>query len=197
LEFVPLKFHFSNAIKTMLRGAGTNCLEDTCGQNKNSPVGGEKNFHWSLNSGITLEGTNSELSAVWPELKARIDSFLRKLRRPEKEKNLPSSAEAEATGFDSARMTHNRMQALGGAGYRQCYMDKLREVASEGDKPEANREYWFGKEEVQVPESRGAEKATTSHTKLPKIRDVIPSQARITSTRLQAYVETLPKPEDD
>lgn len=134
---------------------------------------------------------------MWPELKARIDSFLRKLRRPAKEENLPSSAEAEAKGFDSARMTHNRMQSLGGAGYRQCYMDKLREVASEGDKPEANREYWFGKEELQVEAKTGAEKATTSHTKLPKIRNVIPSQARITSTRLQAYVETLPKPEDD
>lgn len=179
------------------RGAGASCLDDIYGQNKNSPVGGQKFFRWSANRGITLEGITSEISAVWPEFKARIVSFFGKLRRSKKVE-FPASAEADEKGFDSARMTHNRMQALGGAGYRQCYMDKLREVASEGDKPEANREYWFGKEELQVPEARaGAEKATTSQTKLPKIREVIPSQARVTSTRLQAYVETLPKPEDD
>jgi hypothetical protein len=180
------------------RCPGANRSENRGGQSRNPSSLYEKVFLLSAIRGITLEGTSSELCAVWSELKAQINSFFSKLRRPQKVENLPAGAKAEENGFHSARMTHNRMQALDGAGYRQCYMDKLREVASESEKPEANREYWFGKEELQVPESKaGAEKATTSQTKLPKIRDVIPSQSRITYNRLQAYVETLPKPEDD
>ncbi len=128
-------------------------------------------------------------------------------------------------------MTHNRLQSLDGSGHRQCYMEKIRQVASDSEPPEANREYWFGRDDESSgnwPTAEGAapgtkpgtKPGTVSSTKLaatsttpgtasgsnqdlsqsgsrmPGIIKAIPSRARVTSTHLQAYVETLPKPEE-
>ena len=136
---------------------------------------------------------------MWSQLAARISYFFRKLiRQPKNVAGEVSDAPKEVDrDFESARMTNNRLQALDGAGYRQCYMEKLREVANDAEKPEANREYWFGKEEVPPLDGKSAKNdGSISSSKLPRIRETIPSQARITTTRLQAYVESLPKPEE-
>ena len=152
---------------------------------------------------------------------------------PEAVKNGPSAATKDKK-FDGARMSENRLQALDGTGYRQCYMEKIRQVASDSEPAESNREYWFGREDdsasdwpaVTAPKS-GTKPGTTSNTRLPAsaehsagtstdkrtasganqqltqsgskipgIIKAIPSRARVTSTQLQAYVESLPKPEE-
>jgi hypothetical protein len=140
----------------------------------------------------------------------------------------PTSTTVKEKKFDGARMSENRLQALDGAGNRQCYMEKLRQVASDSESPEANREYWFGRDgdssshwPTVAETTSGTRPGTPSSTKLaaasstttgtasgsnqeltqsgskiPGIIKAIPTRARITSTQLQAYVESLPKPED-
>lgn len=88
----------------------------------------------------------------------------------------------------SARMTHNRLQALEGMGYRECYMEKIKEVGKEQEVLEANRERWF-------PPSGGVSSESSSeHTALaPRKRESTSmSRARITNHRLRAYEESLP-----
>lgn len=155
-----------------------------------------------------LEGINIEeatgVEQVWAEIKARFAEFVGRFRKSSdsgSEGKLSArstdKSEGEDRSFPSARMTHNRMQALDGVGYRQCYMDKLREVASESEKPEASRDYWFGRDEAG-PENKEPDKVKqTTSGRHRTLRDVIPSKARVTSTRLQAYVETLPKPDEE
>ena len=124
-------------------------------------------------------------------------------------------------------MTHNRLQSLDGSGHRQCYMEKIRQVASDSEPPEANREYWFGRDGESsgnwpigegtttgtkpgsISSTKLAATSTTSGTapgsnqelppsesRIPGIIKAIPTRARVTSTQLQAYVESLPKPEE-
>jgi hypothetical protein len=156
---------------------------------------------------------------------------------PEAVKNGPSSATKDKK-FDGARMSENRLQALDGTGYRQCYMEKIRQVASDSEPAESNREYWFGRDDDSASDwpavtaakpgtKPGTKTGTTSNTRLPSsaeqaagtstdkrtasganqeltqsgsripgIIKAIPSRARVTSTQLQAYVESLPKPEE-
>ena len=96
----------------------------------------------------------------------------------------------------SARMSYNRLQALDGAGYRECYLEKIRSVSRENEGPNSNRDYWFG-ETVRPPVSGQTEQSASGQADaIPTcgIRQTIPSQARITNTRLQAYVDRSVKP---
>lgn len=171
---------------------------------------------------------------MWTSLKNQIVNLVAKLTRKlgrqiesspgtDLNPNLTSTTVKEKK-FDGARMSENRLQALDGAGYRQCYMDKLRQVASDSEPAESNREYWFGRDEdssSDLPIVPGVKASSTSNTKLPAqdeqgttadsgsyqqltqsgsripgIIKAIPTRARVTSTQLKAYVESLPKPED-
>lgn len=199
---------------------------------------------------------------MWTILKNRICDLVAKLtKKPvcnsELEPNLQSGSNSDAVKngpsstttdkkFDGARMSENRLQALDGTGYRQCYMEKIRQVASDSEPAESNREYWFGREndsasdwpEVTAakpgskPENNsgtnsGTKSDTTSNPRLPASADqsagtstdkraasganqqltqsgskipgiikAIPTRARVTSTQLRTYVESLPKPEE-
>jgi hypothetical protein len=181
---------------------------------------------------------------MWTTLKNRIYNLVAKLtRKPvcksEPEPNLhpgsnPSVVKNGTTPatkdkkFDGARMSENRLQALDGTGYRQCYMEKIRQVASDSEPAESNREYWFGRDDDSSSDwpavtaaKPGIKPGTTSNTRLPAsaeqsagtasganqqltqsssktpgIIKAIPTRARVTSTQLQAYVESLPKPEE-
>ncbi len=176
---------------------------------------------------------------MWTAIKNRISHLVSKLTSKvtasiHKSKGSPGKSSTnknevkEAVPFEGSRMTHNRLQSLDGSGYRQCYMDKIRQVASDSEPPEANREYWFGRDEdssKNIPNisgsPAGSNSGTISSTKLPATSDTktgkasdyeqdssqsgsripsiikaIPSRARITSTQLNAYVDSLPKPEE-
>lgn len=85
-------------------------------------------------------------------------------------------------------MTHNRLQALEGMGYRECYMEKIKEVGKEQEVLEANRERWF-------PPSGGvgSESSTENPALAPRKRESTSmSRARITNHRLKAYEDSLP-----
>jgi hypothetical protein len=175
---------------------------------------------------------------MWTEIKNRIIYLVSKIRSAQPISDSRSSENAttssssdneikEGRPFEGARMTHNRLQSLDGSGHRQCYLEKIRQVASDSEPPEANREYWFGRDGESSGNSAvegtapGTESGTISSTKLaatsttttgtasgsnqeltqsgsriPGIIKAIPSRARVTSTRLRAYVESLPKPEE-
>ncbi len=184
---------------------------------------------------------------MWTEIKNRIIDLVSKIRSKNNTSHQNSSKDSaaaasseqqvkETVAFEGARMTHNRLQSLDGSGHRQCYMEKIRQVASDSEPPEANREYWFGRDgessgnwptaEGTAPGTKpgtnsGTRPGTISSTKLaatstttsgtasgsnqeltqsgsriPGIIKAIPSRARVTSTQLQAYVESLPKPEE-
>lgn len=90
--------------------------------------------------------------------------------------------------ISSARMTNNRMQALDGQGYRECYMEKIKEVA-QSEASSSAKEYWFGDENKEGDEKKGEENS-------PSWARQIPNQARITSTRIKAYTDSLAKPSD-
>ncbi|MBU6455588.1 MAG: hypothetical protein KGS72_27700 [Cyanobacteria bacterium REEB67] len=97
--------------------------------------------------------------------------------------------------FDDVRMSHQRLQALDGMGYRACYMEKLRQVASESDCDESNREHWFGKngaqpnDETMQTQVEQSESKTRAKRQNPRILNI----TNVTSSRLQAYIESLPK----
>lgn len=175
---------------------------------------------------------------MWTEIKNRIIYLVSKIRPAQPISDSRSSENAttssssdneikEGRPFEGARMTHNRLQSLDGSGHRQCYMEKIRQVASDSEPPEANREYWFGRDGESSGNSAvegtapGNKSGTISSTKLaatsnttsgtasgsnqdltqsdsriPGIIKAIPTRARVTSTQLQAYVESLPKPEE-
>lgn len=97
----------------------------------------------------------------------------------------------------SARMTHNRLQALEGMGYRECYMEKIKEVGKEQEVMEANHERWFPTPNSNAAGS-GTGTGTASSTETPalsgrKRESTSMSRARITSHRLKAYEDSLPK----
>lgn len=179
---------------------------------------------------------------MWTEIKNRIIDLVSKIRSAQPISDSKSSENAtissssdnetkEGLPFEGARMTHNRLQSLDGSGHRQCYMEKIRQVASDSEPPEANREYWFGRDgessgnwptaegtapgamsgtrPVTISSTKLAATSTTSGnasgsnqeltqsaSRIPGIIKAIPSRARVTSTQLQAYVESLPKHEE-
>ena len=179
---------------------------------------------------------------MWTEIKNRIIDLVSKIRSKtttSHQNSAKDSAAAASSGqqvketvaFEGARMTHNRLQSLDGSGHRQCYMEKIRQVASDSEPPEANREYWFGRDDESsgnwptvegtapgtksgtkpgnISSTKLAATSTTSGTasgsnqeltqsgsRIPGIIKAIPTRARVTSTQLQAYVESLPKPEE-
>jgi len=191
---------------------------------------------------------------MWSTLKNRFFNLVAKLTRKPACNNKPepniqpgshltvvkneASSATKDKKFDGARMSENRLQALDGTGYRQCYMEKIRQVAGDSEPAESNREYWFGREDDSASDwpavtaakpgtKSGTKSGTTSNTRLPAsaeqsagtstdkrtasganqqltqsgskipgIIKAIPSRARVTSTQLQAYVESLPKPEE-
>lgn len=179
-------------------------------------------------------GTKRFCEHMWTSLKNQIVILVAKLTRtpcckkePHPSADLnpePPPTAVREKKFDGARMSENRLQALDGTGYRQCYMEKLRQVASDSEPAESNREYWFGRNEDSSsdwPIVSGTKPASISSTKLPAADDqstgtaagsnqqltqsgskipgiikAIPTRARVTSTQLQAYVESLPKPEE-
>ncbi|MBK7746991.1 MAG: hypothetical protein IPP57_09565 [Candidatus Obscuribacter sp.] len=96
----------------------------------------------------------------------------------------------EADTIVSARMTNNRLHALDGHGHRQCYMDKLREVVHEQEPIESNKERWFGHPDHVNPEGPASIETSGSHGKARRSSTRL-SQARITSTRLQAYQDSV------
>lgn len=96
----------------------------------------------------------------------------------------------EAETILSARMTNNRLHALDGHGHRQCYMDKLREVVHEQEPIENNKERWFGSPDQLSPDSPAPIETSGSHGKARRTSTRL-SQARITSTRLQAYQDSV------
>ena len=97
--------------------------------------------------------------------------------------------------FEDACMSHQRLQALDGFGYRACYMDKLRQVARESDCDESNRDHWFGKngahqlDEQTHTQAEQSESKTRAKRQNPRLLN----NANITSCRLNAYIESLPK----
>lgn len=97
----------------------------------------------------------------------------------------------------SARMTHNRLQALEGMGYRECYMEKIKEVGKEQEVMEANHERWFPASNSSA-QGTGTATGTASSTETPaltarKRESTSMSRARITNHRLKAYEDSLPK----
>lgn len=86
----------------------------------------------------------------------------------------------EKESHPSSHMTYNRLQALDGHGYRQCYMEKIREVASEVEQEEPHKkEYWFG-----VPE-------TNAKSSQQDMKGLPLTSARVTNTRLNALVQSI------
>lgn len=96
----------------------------------------------------------------------------------------------EADTILSARMTNNRLHALDGHGHRQCYMEKLREVVHEQEPIETNKEHWFGHHEGSAPNAQASLETSGSHGKARRSSTRL-SQASITSTRLQAYQDSV------
>jgi hypothetical protein len=88
--------------------------------------------------------------------------------------------------YENARMSYTRLQALEGAGYRQCYMEKLRETS---DAPTTeSKERWFGE--------ANAEPVTTVEAEAEKQRQkLVQAQHKMSYTRLQALVQQLPPDE--
>jgi hypothetical protein len=97
----------------------------------------------------------------------------------------PPAPKVEEERVAAAKMTNNRLAALDGQGYRQCYMDKLREVASGAEANEANKEYWFGADEMsQAKEGASVQKRSSD-------RHAVLKASRITNTRLQALAQSM------
>ncbi|HMX44932.1 MAG TPA: hypothetical protein PKH78_07465 [Candidatus Obscuribacter sp.] len=98
----------------------------------------------------------------------------------------------------SARMTHNRLQALDGHGYRESYLDKIREAAQVQEAADANKDHWFKGNETGFsidPDKPEADlNPLANHPR--RHTSNLPSQARITSTRLKAYADTLKQQEN-
>lgn len=102
--------------------------------------------------------------------------------------------------YEDSKMSHNRLQSLGGFGYRSCYLQKLREVAAATGSIVLGHEYWFHPSSSAASRPSKAGKSPRGgsvdvDTK-SRLQQVIPNRARITSTRLQAYVDSLPKQEE-
>lgn len=93
----------------------------------------------------------------------------------------------------SARMTHNRLQALDGHGYRESYLDKIREAAQVQEAADANKDHWFKGNEtgfsIDPDKPESDLHPLGSHPR--RHTSNLPSQARITSTRLKAYADSL------
>jgi hypothetical protein len=85
--------------------------------------------------------------------------------------------------YQTARMSHNRLQALEGQGYRQCYLEKLREV-SDANVTES-KERWFGEGAAETPPITAQSEAEKRKLKLAQ------AQHRMSHTRLQALVQTM------
>jgi hypothetical protein len=105
-------------------------------------------------------------------------------------KLLSSRRQAPTTQVSSAKelrivnagMSDTRLQALEGQGYRQCYMEKLREVATTPE-PET-QERWFS--------DNPSEPANTIEVEVKKRQTRIKqAQARMSHTRLQALVQQM------
>lgn len=106
-----------------------------------------------------------------------------------------SGPESEGDGevIESARMTNNRLQSLTGQGHRQCYMEKLREVAAETAPSEDQKEYWFKTTESSTNIAEMPPQSQQAKDNDKGLTGCLPNRAKITSYRLKAYIDTLPK----
>lgn len=120
-------------------------------------------------------------TALFGFLRARLSPLFDRFRNLEEEERKAKERERHP----SSHMTYNRLQALDGRGYRQCYMEKIREVASEVEQEEPHKkQYWFG-----VPDAK-AKSSQTDAKGLPL------TSARVTNTRLNALVQSIHEKEE-
>lgn len=92
------------------------------------------------------------------------------------------------------QISQSRMTAIEGAhGDRSQQLNKLRSVAKAIGVPESGKDAWFSKDQIVVPVSAGH---TSPAPQAPR-RNQRMTEARLTSTRLQALAEALePKREE-
>jgi hypothetical protein len=84
--------------------------------------------------------------------------------------------------YEDARMSYTRLQALEGPGYRQCYLEKLREDAE--TPPDESKERWFSEPQA-VPIATVEAEAEKRRLKLMQ------AQHKMSYTRLEALVQQL------
>lgn len=84
--------------------------------------------------------------------------------------------------FHTAKMSHNRLKALGDHATRECQLDKLREAA-----PKNSVDAQWSK--TAKPEVAGCETAEQTEAKLR--RELWRAQHRQSQVRLEAFVSTL------
>lgn len=108
----------------------------------------------------------------------------------------PINEGAKAVGQapKAGQISQSRMSAIEGAhGDRSQQLNKLRSVAKAIGAPESGKEVWFSKDQVVVPVSPGY----ASPAPQTQRRNQRMTEARLTSTRLQALAEALePKREE-
>ncbi len=114
----------------------------------------------------------------------------------------PINEGAKAVGQapKAGQISQSRMTAIEGAhGDRGQQFNKLRSVAKAMGVPESGKDAWFSKDQVVVPVSTGGTHSTTSAAAVQHAprRNQRMTEARLTSTRLQALAEALePKREE-
>lgn len=99
-------------------------------------------------------------------------------------KNGAAEPAAQVKPYEDARMSYTRLQALEGPGYRQSYMEKLRQADNSHDAE--SKERWFGE---PSPEAIDAANEELSNRKKQRIAA---AQQRMSYTRLQALVQQMP-----
>lgn len=97
--------------------------------------------------------------------------------------NAPVVTEGEKP-YEDARMSYTRLQALEGPGYRQCYMEKLREADNSHDAE--SKERWFSE-----PSPEPIDPVDEQLSKRKKQR-ILQAQQRMSYTRLQALAQQMP-----